>query len=230
MAHWKSRLLVISVITALVVVSGRWTLTAQVAQKTEVIAPGQKKPLGPALVGTSSNQLPSVAPAPASSRFSVQDALLKPFRFPFKQPTSLDEVTAHLRLALGAPVVLDLAALNRQELKPQDTVQLELDGVRLQTGLKLLLDQVGLTYRVVAEDNLLILTDSQGADDPAVRSLAELKTLHKEMHELQDRVEDLYQAITPEHTGPGMKNPTIIEEVPDAKAKPGAAPSRSRSG
>ena len=56
----------------------------------------------------------------------------------------------------GAPikgaVVLDLAALGRQDVEPDDPVQLELEGVRLKTGLKLLLDQVGLTFRVVAED------------------------------------------------------------------------------
>ncbi len=34
-------------------------------------------------------------------------------------------------------------------------VQLELDGVRLKTGLKLLLDQVGLTHQVIAEDKLV---------------------------------------------------------------------------
>ena len=59
-------------------------------------------------------------------------------------------------------MVLDLAALDRKSAKPDDTVQLELDGVRLKTGLKLLLDQVGLTFRVVAEDNLMIITDQEG--------------------------------------------------------------------
>ena len=39
--------------------------------------------------------------------------------------------------------MLDLAALDRQGVEPDEAVQLELEGVRLKTGLKLLLDQVG---------------------------------------------------------------------------------------
>ena len=45
-------------------------------------------------------------------------------------------------------MVVDLAAIERLDLKPEDTVKLELKGVRLKTGLKLLLDQVGLTYHL----------------------------------------------------------------------------------
>ena len=53
-------------------------------------------------------------------------------------------MAAHLRQALGAPVVLDLAALKRQDLTPESTVRLQLEGVRLKTGLKLLLDHCGI--------------------------------------------------------------------------------------
>ena len=80
---------------------------------------------------------------------SIQDALLRPYHFRFGRPATLTEVAQRLSQDLGSPVVLDLAALERQELKPEDTVKLELAGVRLKTGLKLLLDQVRLTVRVV---------------------------------------------------------------------------------
>ncbi len=60
--------------------------------------------------------------------------------------------------SLNAPVVLDLAALGRQNVRKDDDRGLDLKGVRLKTGLKLLLDQVDLNYRVVPGDNLLILT------------------------------------------------------------------------
>ncbi len=93
---------------------------------------------------------------------TLQDALLRPYRFPFSRPTPLQQVCTHLKQTLKAAVVLDLAALDRQDVEPDDPVQLELEGVRLKTGLKLLLDQVGLTYRIVAEDNLMIITDSEG--------------------------------------------------------------------
>jgi hypothetical protein len=153
---------------------------------------------------------------------SVQDALLRPFSFPFATPTALADVCEHLHQALKAPVVLDRAALDRLELKPEDRVQLELEGVRLKVGLKLLLDQVGLTFQVVPEDNLLVLTDSQGSTDPIDRVLSEIKALHHDVHDLQDSVDELINALAPEDEGGGarMRKPTIIEEVPDG-TKPG---------
>src|SRR4051794_2023067 len=57
---------------------------------------------------------------------SVQDALVRPFDLPFGDPTRLDEVCRYLRRTLNAPVVLDLAALGRQNVRPEETVQLEL--------------------------------------------------------------------------------------------------------
>jgi hypothetical protein len=100
----------------------------------------------------------------ATNPVSIQDALLRPYHFPFSRPTPLIEVCAHLKETLKGAVVLDLAALDRQDVEPEDPVQLELDGVRLKTGLKLLLDQVGLTIRVVAEDNLMVITDREGSE------------------------------------------------------------------
>ena len=127
---------------------------------------------------------------------SVQDALLRPFSFPFATPTSLAEVCEHLHQTLKAPVVLDRAALDRLELKPEDPVQLRLEGVRLKVGLKLLLDQVGLTFQVVPEDNLLILTDTQGSADPIDRVLTEIKALHHDVHDLQDSVDETSRRLS----------------------------------
>ena len=164
-----------------------------------------------------------------SAKTSVAVALTQPLRLPFREPTSLQDVASYLQKSLEAPVVLDVAALNRLEISPESTVRLELDGVRLQTGLKLLLDQLELTYRLVPEDNLLIFTDQQGTTDPAERALGELKVLHREIHELQDAVDDIYDRVAPGAKGPSTRNPTIIEEVPEAKTKP-PEPARSRPG
>jgi hypothetical protein len=151
----------------------------------------------------------------ATSAVTIQDALLRPYHFPFSRPTSLEAVCAHLRQTLKAPVVLDLAALDREDVKPQDAVQLDLEGVRLKTGLKLLLDQLGLTYRVVAEDNLLIITDTVGSEDPNDRMVAELRALHRDLHALQDAVEELRQYVGDEAgEGARVRKPTIIEEMP----------------
>lgn len=152
---------------------------------------------------------------------SVQDALLLPFHFTFAKPTSLEDVARELAKALQAPVALDRAAVDRQGLKPDDTVQLEMEGVRLKTGLKLLLDQLDLTFKVVPEDNLLIITDSTGSDDPVERLDAEVKSLHRDLHDLQDAVDEVRAALGIDREGGAkMRKPTIIEEIPGDAGKP----------
>ncbi len=157
---------------------------------------------------------------------SLQDALLRPYRFPFARPTPLQQVCIHLKQTLKAGVVLDKAALERQNVKPEDPVQLELDGVRLKTGLKLLFDQLGLTYHIVPEDNLMIVTDREGSDDPTDRIWSELRALHRDLHDLQDAVDELRDGLGgPEGDGPHVRNPTIIEEMPEnGPDKPGTHP------
>lgn len=158
---------------------------------------------------------------PAGHGVSVQEALQRPFIMPFQQPTTLNDLCRHLRMMLKAPVVLDLAALERMQLTNQDTVQLDLhDGVRLKTGLKLLLDQVGLTYRLVPEDNLLILTDRIGSEDPLDRIESELRELHRDLHDVQDAVDEIRAALgVDEEDGMKLRKPTIIDEMPDDAPK-----------
>jgi len=145
--------------------------------------------------------------------------LLRPFRFPFREPVTLAELASRLGRELGSPVVLDLAALKRLEIEANETVRLELDSVRLRTGLRLLLDQVGLTYRVVPEDNLLILTDKEGSEEPIERLAVEVRELHRDVHELQDAVDEMRDLLGPsEGEGPRVRKPTIIEELPDQES------------
>jgi len=133
-----------------------------------------------------------------------------------------------LKQTLKGAVVLDKAALERQNVKPEDPVQLELDGVRLKTGLKLLFDQLGLTYRIVPEDNLMIVTDREGSDEPTDRIWSELRALHRDLHDVQDAVDELRDILgDPEGDGPQVRNPTIIEEMPEnLPDKPGARPDK----
>ncbi len=174
--------LVVIVVSTGFFASARWTLLAQ-----ERGARGQARAKGE-----------PGASAPRNSSVSIQDALLRPLDLPFEQETTLEEVRQYLAKSLGAQVILDRAALDRLELVPEDTVQLDLKGVRLKVGLSLLLDQVGLAYRVIAEDNLLVLTDPEGSDNAGKRILAELKSLHREMHDLQDNVNDLNDLVEEE--------------------------------
>ncbi len=155
---------------------------------------------------------------------SVQDALLQPLDLPFADETSLEAVRAYLAKSLKGPVVLDPSALDRLDLTADDVVQLDLKGVRLKVGLKLLLDPVGLSFRVEPEDNLLILTDAEGSDDPNKRTLAEIKALHRDLHDLQDAVDDLRDLVE-EELGvepPAARNKTTLV------VGPGARPARVR--
>jgi hypothetical protein len=125
------------------------------------------------------------------------------------------QVCSQLKQTLKLPVVLDVAALDRQEVDGEAPVRLELDGVRLKTGLKLLLDQVNLTYHVVAEDNLLIITDKEGSEDPLDRIWSALQALHRDVHEARDTLDEIVVvAEGGADAGPMVRKPTIIEEMP----------------
>jgi hypothetical protein len=213
-----------------VLISGRIALLAQDGDAgTRKAAPPAVRQEGPA----EGLRLPAIRlPAESSARDatnpgSIQDALLRSYHFPFSKPTPLFQVCAHLKETLKGAVVLDLAALGRQDVEPEDPVQLELDGVRLKTGLKLLLDQVGLTYRVVAEDNLMIITDREGSDDSDDRIWSELRALHRDLHALQDDVDELRDYLGDDREGGRVRKPTIIEELPELEGqKPANAPDK----
>lgn len=156
-------------------------------------------------------------PSGAIGKVSLQEAMLRPHAFEFGKPTPLSEVASRLADDLGGAVVLDLAALERLGVNRSDTVELELRGVRLKTGLKLLLDQLDLTYRLIPEDNLLIITDREGSADPIDQVWAELDHLHRDIHDIQDGVDDLRALLGADLDGGAqLRRPTIIEEAPDA--------------
>lgn len=156
---------------------------------------------------------------------SLSAALELPASFPFGRETPLSAVAAHLRRDLDAQVVLDLAALKRLKLDESVPVRLDLQDVKRTTGLRLLLEQVDLTYRVDDEDNLLIITDREGAAEPLDRIESRLDDLHRDLHALHDAVEEVYQTVAPESEGPLLRSPTIIEEAPVDDVD---TPSRSR--
>ncbi len=118
-------------------------------------------------------------------------------------------------------MVLDLVALDRLDVRKEDTVELELKGGRLKTGLKLLLDQVELTYRVVPEDNLMILTDVEGSEDPLDKVWAEMGHMHRELHDMRDALDELLDRSDAQEDALQLRQPTIIDPMP---GMPGADP------
>lgn len=176
--------------------------------------------------GPSQNAEP--APARAAMPPTVEEALLRPARIPFVEPTRLSEVVVFLRDLLKAPVVLDRAAMLRLGVTEEDTVQLELEGVRLKTALPLLLDQLGMSYRVEPEDNLLVLTDREGANDRVDRILLEIERLHEDVHDLQDMVDLIGQSLTPVEILP--EDGSMPEEPNAPTPAEAGAPAASRHG
>ncbi len=59
------------------------------------------------------------APKAAEPERTVEEILQRRGTLPFAEPTTLADVAAYLQKTLHAPVVLDKAALRRQELTPQ---------------------------------------------------------------------------------------------------------------
>jgi hypothetical protein len=174
---------------------------------------------------------PPVAAKPIAAEVTVEEALLRRTALPFAKPTTLADVAEYLHQYLHAPVVLDKAALDRLDRTPDDTVALQLDGVRLKTSLQLLLDQVGMTFRVVPEDNLLILTDRSGSTDRLDQALSELRSLRTDVRDLEEMVDSLLQVIVPEDSGAEIRKPTIIDEPPGGeKPKSETSPVRTRAG
>ncbi len=155
------------------------------------------------------------ATAPAAAPGDVREALERPYHFPFEKPTSLEKVRDRLSRDLNITVVLDRAALDRKGVEPDDEVELAMSGVRLRTGLKLLLDQLGLSFKAAPEDRMLIITDAEGAEDPLERIWNELRALHRDLHDLQDSVDELLDDRAGAEDGrTPLRKPTIIDEEP----------------
>ncbi len=62
----------------------------------------------------------------------------------------------------------------------------------------------------------MIITDQEGSEDPADRIWAELRALHRDLHAVQDAVDDLGDYLGVQGgDGPHVRKPTIIEEMPE---------------
>jgi hypothetical protein len=96
--------------------------------------------------------------------------------------------------------------------------------------LPLLLDVFQLTYHFIAEDNLLVITDAKGAGDTQRQVLEEIRDLHRDVHDLQDLVNELRSLVLGED-GPAIRKPTLIEDVPPLPdEKPAGTAPETRSG
>lgn len=97
--------------------------------------------------------------------------LAKSIDMPFPNETPLEDVIKYIRSSTksqaypeGIPIYLDPVGLQEAEKTSSSPVAINLQQVPLRTSLKLLLEQLGLTYRV--QDGLLKITSRNSEDMP----------------------------------------------------------------
>lgn len=89
----------------------------------------------------------------------IEQTLAKPVTFDFADST-LSDVMDFLRDFTGQNIVLDRPALEEEGVSADTTVSLKLTGVSLRSALRLVLDQVNLTY-VIRDDVLLVTSKTR---------------------------------------------------------------------
>ena len=70
----------------------------------------------------------------------------------------------------------------------------------------------------------MIITDREGSDDPEERIWSELRALHRDLHALQDDVDELRDYLGDDREGGRVRKPTIIEELPEIEGQRPANP------
>jgi hypothetical protein len=101
----------------------------------------------------------------------IGDELAKPLPMNFRTETPLTDVVDYIRKATsgpafpeGIPIYVDPIGLQDADKTMADTVKINLQGVPLRTSLRLLLNQISLTYAV--RDGLLVITSTESNDEP----------------------------------------------------------------
>jgi hypothetical protein len=130
----------------------------------------------------------TVAPVADTSQSDAEDyrsrkilaELEKPISMTFANDTPLGDVLKYIKQATtaagfaGIPIHVDPIGLQEAEKTEQSTVKLDLEGVPLKTTLRLLLEQLGLAYKV--KGGVLIITslESQERTDEEESRLRDL--------------------------------------------------------
>lgn len=92
---------------------------------------------------------------------AIEAKLNEPIELNFEQEQPLGEVLNYLASYTGLNITPDQRALGEEGLTLNTPVSLKAKDVKLKTALKLLLQPLGLTYKV--EDNVLLITNPQAS-------------------------------------------------------------------
>jgi Domain of unknown function (DUF4139)/N-terminal domain of unknown function (DUF4140) len=154
-------------------------VTLSTARPSLDAAPPELLPLKMAVAGVMDS---GPIDAPDDKTQKILEKLNESVSMSFNEETPLEDVLKYIKQAttssnyLGIPIYVDPIGLREAEKSLTSTVKnINLDGVPLKVTLKLLLDQLDLTYTV--KNGLLRVTSSESAqseaveDEPARRSL-----------------------------------------------------------
>jgi Domain of unknown function (DUF4139)/N-terminal domain of unknown function (DUF4140) len=143
-------------------------ITLSTARPSLDAAPPELVPLKMAVAGVADSG-PIDAHDDKSQR--ILEKLNESVTMSFSQDTPLEDVLKYIKQATtsstysGIPIYVDPLGLQEAEKSMTSTVRnIDLNGVALRVSLKLLLNQLGLTYTV--KDGLLTITSIESADRP----------------------------------------------------------------
>ena len=142
-------------------------ITLSTARPSLDAAPPELLPLKMAVAGEGDSG-PIEASDDRSQRIVAE--LKRPIPMSFPNETALDDVIKYVRTGTksqafpdGIPIYVDPLGLQEAERSLNSTVTIDVAQIPLRTSLKLVLQQIGLTYRV--KDGLLTITSIDSADE-----------------------------------------------------------------
>jgi hypothetical protein len=135
----------------------------------------------------------------------------------FPKETALEDVLKSVRAALqgrqkgeaGVPIYVDPVALQEAEHSLKSPVEWNQEGVPMATALRLMLDQVGLAYRVTLDGLVIIYCQGNEEERGDVSSLIldNLSLLRSEVLALRREVDTLRHSELPGSTGTQKEKP-----------------------
>ncbi|MHB1558945.1 MAG: alpha-2-macroglobulin family protein, partial [Isosphaeraceae bacterium] len=111
----------------------------------------------------------AVDPSKDARNRAVLAILDEPVNMSFAAETSLDDVLRYIKQATARgdrpplQIYVDPIGLQEAERSLNSTVQIDLEGVPLRTSMKLMLEQLGLAYRI--EDGIVRIISQDSADE-----------------------------------------------------------------
>jgi len=122
-------------------------------------------------------------PTPEKAAQEIQKALQRPARMEFIE-TPLNDVAEFLREQFQIPILLDKKSMEDQGVDSATPITMNLAGVSLQSGLKLMLQPLGLKH--VIKDEVLMVTTERKADNEVVTRPYRVDNLDGDLTELTE--------------------------------------------